>query len=481
MRTEHHAVPVILAMLVGLTGACSTSTGTDDDHAPPDSIGAVALMVHDLTTVPGTWLQDPVRITDTAGRTLNVQPAWTSTAPAIVAVDAAGGITVLGPGTARVIARLGSRADTLRVEAVLVRFTDVALAPEATTCGVTAADDVFCWGSVPLGDLRTSDQALYLGTHGPVKVANLPGIGRLSAGSEHFCTAVGGSARCWGGNRIGMLGLGTVDSVFHPTPTAVPGHTFSQLTGGWFSTCGLDAAGDAHCWGYNGYGELGDSTYGTIRPTPVKVRGEIAFQSLAGGLAHTCGLDAEGIPYCWGEGSAGVVGPAADRDTCIEALGGGLYCTVPVPVDTSLRLTALDVGWAHACGVTAGGTVMCWGYGFGPRPLTIAGSDTFASVSTGNDHTCALTTTGAAWCWGGNGAGQLGNGQVDAGSSTPVAVVGGHVFRTIRAGGGVTCGLRTDGRLYCWGSNYWGQIGDGSDYSVPLRAVPTEVVGQQRP
>jgi len=332
-----------------------------------------------------------------------------------------------------------------------------------------------------LSDPAMSGEALYLGARGPVKVAHVAGIERLGAGSEHFCTLVSGTAMCWGSNRIGMLGLGTIDSTFHPTPTTVPGYTFTQLAGGWFSTCGLEADGDAHCWGYNGYGELGDSSYGTIRPAPVKVKGGIAFQSLAGGLSHTCGLDTAGVPYCWGEGSVGVVGPAANADTCIEAVGGAIYCTIPVPVDTSLRFTALDVGWAHACGLTPAEMVMCWGYGYGAQPIPIASGEAFSSVSTGNDHSCAVTATGDAWCWGGNGAGQLGNGQVDGGSSTPVAVLGGHSFNVVRAGGGVTCGLTTGGRLYCWGSNYWGQVGDGSDDSVQLRAIPTEVVGQQQP
>jgi hypothetical protein len=460
------AMLVAFVALGGFAGACSTAT-----DLPPDSIGSVAVLVHDLTTVPGAWLRDPERITDTTGRVLSVRPEWTSTAPAIATVDSAGGIKVLASGTVWIIARIGSHADTLRLEVAPVRFTDVIVAPEATTCGVTVTDDVYCWGAVQMSEAPAGGDAFWFDAHGPVKVVHIPGIERLTAGSEHFCALVNGAATCWGSNRIGMLGLGTIDSVFHPTPTAVPGYTFTHLIDGWFFTCGLEADGDAQCWGYNGYGELGDSSYGTIRPAPVKVRGAIAFRSLAGGLQHACGVDGSGVAYCWGAGAFGF----ADTDACVHAVGGAVYCTVPVPVDTLLRFTTLDVGWDHACGLTPGGTIYCWG----AQPVPISSGEVFASVATGSGHACAVTVVGGAWCWGENGAGQLGNGQVGGVSSTPVAVTGGHSFSVIRAGGGVTCGLTTGGRVYCWGDNFWGEVGDGSDFSVQLRSEPREVVGQQ--
>jgi hypothetical protein len=458
-----------LALLVGVGSGCSSSTDAED--VKPDSIGAVTLLIHHLTTVPGAWIQVPTRITDTTGRVLGAQPQWTSTAPTVATVDMAGAIRVLASGAAHIVARYGSRTDTLRLEAAPVRFTDVSVGFEAYTCGVTITDDVFCWGGVGLFDSLTGEGPVYPGVRAPVKVARLPGLQRLTTGATHLCTLVSGTASCWGSNTIGMLGLGTIDSVFHPEPATVPGFTFTELSAGGFFTCGLVSGGDAYCWGYNGYGELGDSSSGTIRPTPVRVRGGTTFQALATGLFHACGLEAGGVVHCWGSG----------------------FGTVPVPVDTSLRFSAVDTRRDHTCGIATGGAAWCWGYNgswqlgseapgnSSDTPVMVGGNHLFSAIVTGAAHSCGLTAAGTAWCWGEAGAGQLGNGQVGGRSSTPVVVAGGHTFSLLHAGGAVTCGLTTGGRLYCWGSNYWGEIGDGTDYSVQERSVPTEVAGQQQP
>ena len=106
----------------------------------------------------------------------------------------------------------------------------------------------------------------------------------------------------------------------------------------------------------------------------------------------------------------------------------------------------------------------------GVPTLDDAGSDGFVAVAAGLEHTCALTADGSAWCWGSNEFDQLG--VADDGTTcvredrdipcrrTPVAVSGGLRFQRISAGAMHTCGLATDARVYCWGDNLRGQIGD---------------------
>jgi alpha-tubulin suppressor-like RCC1 family protein len=121
----------------------------------------------------------------------------------------------------------------------------------------------------------------------------------------------------------------------------------------------------------------------------------------------------------------------------------------------------------------------------GPRVATAvsAGTLAFAQVSTGAFHTCGVTTAGRAYCWGGNDKGQLGDGTtvVNVTRTTPVAVVGGLRFRHVTAGYEHTCGVTTDDRVYCWGLNFFGQLGNGTQGSDHfLVATPAEVVGGHR-
>ena len=130
----------------------------------------------------------------------------------------------------------------------------------------------------------------------------------------------------------------------------------------------------------------------------------------------------------------------------------------------------------HTCGLTAGGTVYCWGDnrkgqlgdgtgGARARPVAVAGSLAFRALSAGAEFACGLTTKGAAHCWGNNEKGQLGNGTSGGQANEPVAVTGGFVFHAISAGSEFACGLTAGGAAYCWGSNYHGQLGDGQGVS----------------
>src|SRR5204862_302262 len=94
-------------------------------------------------------------------------------------------------------------------------------------------------------------------------------------------------------------------------------------------------------------------------------------------------------------------------------------------------------------------------------PAPVGGQLTYASVSAGSSHACGVTTSGgASYCWGSNAFGQLGNGTT-TNSPTPVVVAGGLAFATLTAGLSHTCGITTTGgTAYCWGDNYWGELGN---------------------
>ncbi|MBK6536199.1 MAG: hypothetical protein IPF99_43700 [Deltaproteobacteria bacterium] len=106
------------------------------------------------------------------------------------------------------------------------------------------------------------------------------------------------------------------------------------------------------------------------------------------------------------------------------------------------------------------------------------GSASLAQLAAGWDHTCVRTATGQVLCWGGNYVGQLGDGTQDS-RPTPTPVVGLADAVEITAGSGHTCARSTSGQVLCWGGNQYGQLGDGRTFprGIPGRLTPTPVVG----
>jgi alpha-tubulin suppressor-like RCC1 family protein len=98
---------------------------------------------------------------------------------------------------------------------------------------------------------------------------------------------------------------------------------------------------------------------------------------------------------------------------------------------------------------------------------------TWTGLTTGYWHNCGTTSGGAAYCWGDNWWGQLGDGSSLSSRTTLVAVAGGLTFASLTAGEVYTCGQTSDGAAYCWGLNDFGQLGDGSttDHHTPGTAA----------
>jgi alpha-tubulin suppressor-like RCC1 family protein len=108
------------------------------------------------------------------------------------------------------------------------------------------------------------------------------------------------------------------------------------------------------------------------------------------------------------------------------------------------------------------------------QPSLASSTLVFTQISAGHGaHTCGVTATAAAFCWGTNFLGQLGDGSL-VDRHAPVPVAGGLQFRVVSAGNGHSCGVTTDSRAYCWGDNQYGRLGDGSMVS---RLTPVRVAG----
>jgi prepilin-type N-terminal cleavage/methylation domain-containing protein len=220
--------------------------------------------------------------------------------------------------------------------------------------------------------------------------------------------------------------------------------------------------GPAYAWGYGNSGQIGDGNTGN-HSSPVAVLGGHSFTSIAAGGTHNCGLKSDGSAYCWGDGGQGQLGDGNDRDH-----------SSPVAVTGGHSFTSIAAGRYNSCGIKSDGSAYCWGWnnygnlGNGDAgwynqtsPGAVLGGHSFTSIAVGAEHSCGLKSDGSVYCWGDGGNGRLGDG--DAGDHTsPVAVLGGHSFTSIAVGDEHSCGLKSDGSVYCWGRGGYGQLGDGN-------------------
>jgi alpha-tubulin suppressor-like RCC1 family protein len=200
----------------------------------------------------------------------------------------------------------------------------------------------------------------------------------------------------------------------------------------------------------------------------------VQFVSIHGSVWHTCALAADGTAYCWGGNDNGELGDG----TTTEKL-----TPVKVEAPAGVRFVSLT----SRCGQAEDGTVYCWGFnsngqlGDGtttdrltPTAVTMPAGVSFVSHYRGGSHTCALDLAGNAYCWGSNNFGQLGDGST-AQRTLPTAVAAppGVSFVLLAAGSQFTCGLTPTDEAYCWGDNFNGQLGDGTttEHRTPNRVA----------
>ena len=343
------------------------------------------------------------------------------------------------------------------------------------TCALTSMGGVMCWGNNnhgQLGDGTTTGHSM------PLAVSGLSsGVAAITAGGDHTCalTSTGG-VMCWGDNGNGQLGNGTTTG--HSMPLAVSGLSSGviAITAGGDHTCALTSIGSVLCWGLNFYGQLGDST-NTDRAIPTAVSGlSSGMATITAGGNHTCALTNTGGVLCWGYNDDGQVGDNTTSRRFAPVAVSGL----------SSGVTTIIAGDLHTCALISAGSVMCWGnnshgeLGNGTltnrtMPVAVNGlsSDAIA-IAAGENHTCALTSTGGVLCWG-----QVCSGEPGLNTGTicakPVAVSGlSSGVTAIAAGYSDACALSNQGAVSCWGANWYGELGDGTNIN---RTTPVTVSG----
>lgn len=478
-----------LLLSLAALGACSDSPFDPEPGGTAVPVNTVVVSPDSARVTTGDTVQLSATLRDASGATLSGRTvAWTSSDTSIAGVSPTGVVRGVGVGPVTIVATSEQKSDTARI--TVAPRAALSLAVGAThSCALDETGAAHCWGGNASGQLGngTSTNSLV-----PLAVAGGFRFTSISAAGNTTCALTAeGSAYCWGGNNFGALGNGSTAASNTPVPVSGNLRFSSISVGGFNYACGLTATGSAHCWGNNRQGQLGTGDTTSVA-APVPVSGGLAFQSISAGLAHTCALAAGRAAYCWGLNAYRQIDGSRTEPRVLA----------PVRVAADLSPTSLHAGTATTCGITVA-DAYCWGSGFfgskgdgttnsATSALTrVVGGPSLASVRAGNSNSsvapaCGLTTGGAAYCWGANRTGQLGTASplpdtctlsatvTFACTGTPVPVAGGLTFEAIVPGGDHACGITRDDRVYCWGANEAGQLGDGTTVQ---RNTPVVVTG----
>jgi alpha-tubulin suppressor-like RCC1 family protein len=349
-------------------------------------------------------------------------------------------------------------------------------AGEAHACGLTTTSAVYCWGDNNYGQ---SGEAPTIRISAPHQIGTASNWAEIAVGGWTTCARTVATARvpsatyCWGDRSSAGNGIPN----YYNVPTKLPGSSWLSVATNSVSRCAIAGAalpGKLYCAGGNWNGEVGDSTYDR-RTSLFELQMPSGWREVAMGARSTCAISGVGALYCWGSNRSGLLGIDSDDSERLQ----------PTQVGVDTDWSGVSVGAYTACAIKGTTSVYCWGSDnngligngdgitdnqFLPSLVDFSSTGSHAGwrkVSVGDHHVCALDTANQLYCWGSNGDGWLGiGGQLGDGTfnsrSLPVRSIPGMRFTDVSAGFESTCGVAVGGATWCWGLDWFGNLGGGA-------------------
>jgi len=322
------------------------------------------------------------------------------------------------------------------------------------------------WGSNSFGKLGDNTD---IAKSSPVQI---PGTNWLSVVDGNGTThAIKGDNTLWGlGYNDGRLGVNNTLISSYSSPVQIPGNSWKKVSS-YSHSLALKTNNTLWAWGCNGSGRLGDITT-IFRSSPVQIPGDAWCQIETGGF-HSGAIKTDGTLWMWGSHNYGQLAnncDTGDKSSPIQVAGNN-WCDI-------------SIGNRPVMALKTDGTLWSWGFGSGgslgdgftsnrSSPVQVPGA---AWVEVNNRgayrHTVARKSDGTLWTWGCNNYGQLGDNTV-INKSSPIQIPGNSWNSLSTRFSGVSA-TKTDGTLWSWGRNDQGQLGDNT---VICRSSPIQIPG----
>ena len=392
---------------------------------------------------------------------------------------------------------------------------DISLAPGETiiqvslgyshSAALTSNGRLFTWGYNDygqLGDGSAVDKYIPIEITNRFSLATEDKIIQVSLGGNHSVALTSnGRLFTWGYNYYGELGDGT--TTYRYTPTEITnrfslskGDKIIQVSLGTSHSAALTSNGRLFTWGYNQYGKLGDGTT-TNRSTPTEITNRFSLATedkiiqVSLGGNHSAALTSNGRLFTWGYNWYGQLGDGTTTNGFTPT-----EITSRFILATEDKIIQVSLGGNHSAALTSSGRLFTWGYNhsgqlgdfnagtyrYSPKEITnrfsLATEDKIIQVSLGTSHSAALTSSGRLFTWGSNYNGQLGD-EIYNNRSTPTEITnrfslatGDKIIR-VSLSNYISAALTSNGRLFTWGYNKFGQLGDGTNNTN--RYSPTQI------
>jgi alpha-tubulin suppressor-like RCC1 family protein len=339
---------------------------------------------------------------------------------------------------------------------------------------------LWAWGNNTYGRLGNGSTLSSLGNPSTT-FAGGTNWKQVSCGQNHIAAIkTDGTLWTWGQGAIGELGNAATTNRSTPVTTFAGGTNWKQVSSGFGFIAAIKTDGTLWVWGTNSSRQLGTNDTISSKSTPVTTfAGGTNWKQVSCSVgANIAAIKTDGTLWTWGNGQFGKNGNAVSagglqsiRSTPVTVFGGGT------------NWKQVSCGQQHTSAIKTDGTLWTWGNGINGQlgnrvtgiivstpSTTFSGGTNWTQASSGTNFSAAIKTDGTLWTWGGGVNGRLGNAST-VNVSTPVTTFsGGTNWRdalstapedlyTVSTGTNHAAAIKTDGTLWTWGYNSFGQLG----------------------